>query len=77
MNEQILLNIKEEVTKVIRELCEEDRLKFANFNHYEILDKIIELMDTMPKYIPSLIQSYEKILELIVRLKEDEKQCQN
>lgn len=70
MNKQEILNIKEEVIKVIRELCKEDRLKFADFNHYEILGKIIELIDTMPEYIPSLIPSYEKILELIVRLKE-------
>ena len=41
--------------------------------YYQMLDKIVELMDKMPEHIPSLIESYERILELIVRLKESDK----
>ena len=73
MNEQTVLNIKEEVIKVIRQMFEEDKLKFDNFNHYAILEKIVDLMYDMPEHTTSLIQSYEKILEMIVKLEELEK----
>ena len=36
MNKQEILNIREEVIKVIRQMFEEDKLKFDNFNHYAI-----------------------------------------
>ena len=46
--------------------------KIEYIRWYSILDKIVELVDIMPEHAPSLIQSYEKILELIVKIKEVE-----
>lgn len=41
--------------------------------YYQMLDKIVELIDKDPKNTTCYIQSYEKILELIARIKEADK----
>lgn len=50
----------------------DNRPTIEYIGYYNMLDKIVEQIDKDPKNATCYIQSYEKILELIARIKEAE-----